>query len=602
MYDQENGLKMRKTGKDAATSQHQDHYLKEISLKLSHNTKIRVATLIAVIVFAISSTWGLNEVFRVEDIKYELEARKLEIEQLKISNNVLTHERDNLSSSYEEIKKTSKIPTIVYPVNWQHVIGRQVKFKWKYSKEQDPGFQNLVIEIIKSGENDLQTRRFHVSAAGEQSKSFEFPEGITGHFFWRIGTGELLNDKEGTRLWSRYGSFSLYPSVIDKIKDKKEIIVGTVVKFIRYSYPISCLGDPVDYDIEFARWITDRLKEELVLRDDITMRIKYIEWEKLLPSVTNGYVDLAIADITYSRKREDEYQGLLFTKGYRENKQVFIRHKDKNSGSGRLISRKKDISAYLHGKKVGAQKSTINADAASYLAKIFKFEVSAVYSSYTDVVEAVYEKKIDYGIIDSLVWKSVSYPEIEVLNFYTEPYLREMYEKVLGSNHEFYAIAVPAKDRNNDFLNLLNQLIDSDRGKAKRKELEEKYRAKNLITKKADKFECNIRDREWHYIANALNEVTPQTAFEMRKIFNETHVHRSQVNVQDIKDKLNKLGYYSPSASESNAFSSEITEQYIKAVMDFQKAMNMLHIDGIVGPYTKARINQEARIKSSRRQ
>jgi len=150
-------------------------YLKELSVRLSRNTKVRVATLAAIMIFIISSTWGLNEIFRVDDIKNELEVHRLEVERLINQNSILSHEHDNLSSSYEQIKKASKVPTLVHPVNWKPIIGRQIKFNWKYSKEQNPGFQNLVIELVKAGEENIHTRRFQLPVAGEQSKTFEFP-------------------------------------------------------------------------------------------------------------------------------------------------------------------------------------------------------------------------------------------------------------------------------------------------------------------------------------------------------------------------------------------------------------------------------------------
>jgi len=328
------------------------------------------------------------------------------------------------------------------------------------------------------------------------------------------------------------------------------------------------------------------------------MKIKYVEWEKIFSSVINGDVDFAIADITYSKQRVEDNYGLAFTTKYRDNKQAIIGHK-REKLKNRAITSRSQIEKLLSGKKVGAQTATINAEAANYLAKHFEIDVSSVYSSYTDVVEAVLEKKIDYGIIDSVIWESASYPELEELNIEIEQYLKDMYKTVLGTDEEFYSIAVSAKANNKDFVTLLNNLIESEQGKKKRRELEEKHRSNNLFTLERDKFECNERDREWYFIANALNKATPKTAFEMRKIFNETHLQRSGIDIQDIKQKLNSLGYLPSPSNGMKEFSSEITEPYIDAVIKFQKDMNMIHVDGIVGPYTKARLNQEALKKRS---
>jgi len=491
MGDKERNPETNETDSDPTPSEHPSHYLKELSLRLSHNTRIRVATLVVVIIFAISSTWGLNEIFRVGIFKGELEALKLDIEALQNRNDVLFRERERLSSSYSQIQRTSKIPILVYPVNRRPIIGRQITFNWKYSRDQDPGFQNLVLELIKTGEEKLKIRRYQIPEAGRESMIFEFPEGMSGQYFWRVGTGELLSDHEGTRLWSRFGYFSLYPSAIDKIKDTEELLVGTTAKFLSYDHPITCLGDPDDYDIEFARWITAKLKDELHLNNNINMKIKYIEWEKLFSSVINGDVDFAIADITYSKQRETDNYGLVFTKGYRENKQVFIGSKQVSPDTNGTITNKNQIKDRLRGVKVGAQNLTINLDAANHLSRIFGFQVLAGFSSYTDVLNAVHKGEIDYGIIDRLLWESISYPDLERLDLEIEPYIKEMYRKKLGTEKEYYAIAASAKVSNQNFINLLNKLIESQEGQEERRRLEEKHRADNLSARGRDIFDCN---------------------------------------------------------------------------------------------------------------
>jgi ABC-type amino acid transport substrate-binding protein len=481
------------------------HYLKELSIRLSHNTNIRIATLIVIVLFAITTTWTISGLI-VGDVKQELEGAKAGIQKLKNKYDVLLRDNEIISTSYYQIKKHEKIPILISPVNKRPIIGRYVTFNWKYST--DPGFQNLILEIIKIDGEGIKERRFQIPEPGRENMFFEFHEGARADFFWRIGTGELLNDQDGTRLWSRYGSFSLYPSVLDKIEATNELVVGTTAKFLSYDRPITCEGDPDDFDIEYIRWVASKLneslvkeslvkerpdlegpdlerlvKERLVLEGDIELRIKYVKWDKLFTSVMNGNVDIAIANITKSDTREQENLGLTFTSGYRKNSQVLIRKKKTKS--------EHDSLKMLAGSTVGAQMVTINLKAANYLAETFKFNVLGEYSSYADVINAVTNSEIDYGIIDSVLWESVNYPELEKLDIELDEYLKMFNRNELGSDLEEYAIAASAKSSNRDFVERLNRIIKNSVKSGIRDEIIDRRSNLKNVDREDGKFDCS---------------------------------------------------------------------------------------------------------------
>ena len=479
-----------------SVSTEHDQYLKERSVRL------KISTLVISFIFIVGTTWRIIDIYEIEDLKYEIANLKSEkenvntqLKQKKIENDELSYEYEKLKKSYSEIGKTRKIPILASPVNRYPIIGRHITFSWKYST--DPGFQNLILELVKIEGNETKERRFQIPEPGKESTLFEFPEGISGEFFWRIGTGELLNDQEGTRLWSRFGSFSVYPSVRDKIKKTKSLTVGTMAKFLSYDHPMDCEGKPISYDFDFVRWIGGELSAKLGLERNIIIRQKYLKWEGggLYKGVINGDVDIAIASITKSKKREKNNPGLVFTVGYRDNNQTFIRKKKKgdNPDMNVLIKDIEGIKKLLNGKTVTAQKETINMEVANLLFDSGKFGLKKVqegYSSYADVMHAVHQGKVDYGIIDSVRWNSVAHPELENLNIDLNPFLQKFYE-TLGTDHEQYAIAASAKLCNKSFVNLLNKIIDSDDGKKMRSYLQKKHKPGGDINRTTDLFQCD---------------------------------------------------------------------------------------------------------------
>ena len=190
--------------------------------------------------------------------------------------------------------------------------------KWLFkSNRKRVGFlKSSVDRFVQRHAADVNrsTRFSQLSETEREEMFFEFPgdERGTGTFFWRIGTGELINNEEQTRLWTRYGRFSVYESVIDRIKERKELIVGTSATFLSYDHPIDENGRPQTFDMDFIDWIVMKLEMEFEFPEHtITVRLVPTKWgDELFNSVVNGDVDVAIANITRSVARERKYPGL----------------------------------------------------------------------------------------------------------------------------------------------------------------------------------------------------------------------------------------------------------------------------------------------------
>lgn len=438
------------------------HFLKELSVKLSENTRIRIITFFAIVTTAMTITWTIAEKYH-DHTKLELADATEQVVDIQVETQKLQRQYTDLKADHRELRKSELVPSLSFPVDRQPIIGRHVTFRWDYDSKS--AYQNLVLELVRSDpKGGLEENRYQVPETEREEMFFEFPgdERGTGTFFWRIGTGELINNEERTRLWTRYGRFSVYESVIDRIKERKELIVGTSSTFLSYDHPIDENGRPQTFDMDFIDWIAMKLEIEFEFPEHtITVRREPTKWgDELFNSVVNGDVDVAIANITRSVARERKYPGLRFTEGYLNNHQAMVYYKDSGFINGPVNTLKR-LRELIRGQKVGVQKDTINYDVAKILAKELGFEVEGKYTSYVDVVDAVRKQKVRFALIDSERLATRNYPDLETVGAKVDlvQYLKEYYRMKLGdAEGEKYAIAVG----DDELLEKLNRIISAE--------------------------------------------------------------------------------------------------------------------------------------------
>jgi predicted RNase H-like nuclease (RuvC/YqgF family) len=104
-----------------------------------------------------------------------------------------------------------------------------------------------------------------------------------------------------------------------------------------------------------------------------------------------------------------------------------------------------------------------------------------------------------------------------------------------------------------------------------------------------------IREEIWGYIAEILDNASPNTQYEMRKALNEYHLKNQHQNVAELKEMLSNLTDYPEPKGEGGKYSDEITNEYIDAIYDFQERSNFTYSDGVLGPKTLTRMRKELR-------
>jgi len=507
--------------------------LSELLICVYKNKYIKLSTIFSLLLLAITGVYSIfTIVFNYAD--RETLAYKERLKEANKKNDILNKKYIELNEDFTEIKKLDLLPVLLNPVGGKKVTDGQVTFRWKY--DAGLGFKNFILELkqIDRIKKNILIRRYDIPYPENKSMDFYFPDNITGEFFWRIGTGEViasyqneLPDKEktsdiarkismhtqsmmledpnpklsnNTLLWSRYGNFELYNSVLDKIIIKNEIVVGTTASFLSYDSLLTDNGLPNTYDMKFLIWLTKELDEitsgnqfkcknnakypEKSVPTGIVITRKIIPWKVLFNNVANGKVDIAIANITRSKEREDKYHGMKFTEGYRDNHQKII-YLIKEGKYPDKLTKLDELKKAVKGKVIATQKKTINFQAANYLMKKkslnFK-QNNNHYKSYVEVINAIRHSQVDFGLIDEIRLKSVSYPDIGVVNYNLDELLDDFYRNELGekkTTEEFggekYAVAVSTGGKESCLLEMLNEIIASDNGKKMRLSLEKKY-------------------------------------------------------------------------------------------------------------------------------
>lgn len=230
-------------------------------------------------------------------------------------------------------------------------------------------------------------------------------------------------------------------STLNKIVKRNKLIVGMEVQFYPFEYSDRD-GKPIGFDVDIAALAAKELGVELEIKD--------MEWSGLIPSLQGGKIDLIISSMTRTLARA---KSVTFTKPYFE------------TGLCALISKKKapDVSdpAQLNDpKRVLAVKLGTTGDLIS--GKLFpKATVNRFKEETACVMEVV------AGRADAFIYDQIS----------IEKHHRENPDTTLAIlkpfSYEPYAIAIRSGDF--DFLNWLNQFLETIKADGRYKELHSKY-------------------------------------------------------------------------------------------------------------------------------
>ena len=155
-----------------------------------------------------------------------------------------------------------------------------------------------------------------------------------------IGYSISLGEKNMLQNRIKELEMKLSPSYVEQIKKRGKLIVGTSADWPPFEYIHE--GEYAGIDIVIAQRIAQELGVELEIKD--------MKFDALIEALSNGMVDIIIADITPTSEREkviDFSIPYYFSKGY-----AVLTLKDADI----------DSVESLYGKKIGVQSGTIQQD------------------------------------------------------------------------------------------------------------------------------------------------------------------------------------------------------------------------------------------------
>lgn len=234
----------------------------------------------------------------------------------------------------------------------------------------------------------------------------------------------------------------LNPKVLEKIKSRGKLIVGTSADWPPFEWIDN--GQVVGIDIEIARRIADKIGVELEIKD--------MKFGALIEALKNDMVDMIIADISPTSKRELQVDFSIpyyFTKG-----NVVVTFGDKN------IESVKD----LYGKKIGVQLGTIQQDWAE--ANLKNYSTIITYDKvYPDMIFVLKRGDIDAVVISEQVANVIlqKEPGLKVALYVGGPSMS----------------AVAVKNGAEDLKHVINQVIE---------ELLESGEMQNIFDKEIDRW------------------------------------------------------------------------------------------------------------------
>ena len=386
--------------------------------------------------FAVVALWVNNYISSLRDDVRDLHTM---VEETRAHADERVRKEDE---RVHRLLSSSRAPLLSSPLDNSSRVGKFVVLEWEDGKEAI--HPNYVVEIIH-----LNGERALIVATNPFKRSTRYPvqlqESIKpGQYLWRVAPGDLKGEKGETVFgggWSGYSTFTIYPSVIERIRQTSTLRVG--VNYIQDSSFMrrSDKGNPEGFDRDLIERVAQALPSALNVKE---IKLEFIDYHSiesmLMEGLLAGEVDVAIGSITINRDRREH--GIMFTKGYYEAHLVLI---------GKEKPGVKGLANIRHSARVGVVHQTSNEEPARDLKARFGFRLAPV-DSFQDLVKDLEFGNLDYIIIDEPLAEPLLGPHDGSSGFavvdHLEPYLGAYLKRQIGAadSVEQYGIAVADKN------------------------------------------------------------------------------------------------------------------------------------------------------------
>jgi len=437
---------------------------------LGYGLHIPLSVLLACIGSIAAGIFAFDQHYRVDPAKDELAEAKQRLSQETDTADRIRKESQAADIANRAALQDMDAPVLMTPTNGEEVTTTEIPFHWHFTKAVSP--QSYVIEIVPMDSAGAES--IVRAVVNPENERFYLPTkdlGSTRRAMWRVVPGTA--DADGIRALGRsslYGAFSWDPSTIARVRRTGDLIIGTNPQLSGpFERQDEGTGKPIGLDIDLAKWLSQRIQENLKLNAPIRIRWRILEWEELLPSLQHNDVDLTISSMTRTLQRERDFRGVHFSAGYYQTHQILIARPEREFHS--LKS--------LNGRIVGTIADTTNQQAAHLLRERIKFNIRDDFKTFDDLYAALDNETIDAALVDDVfVFDKIAakrYAKVgDILD--GELHKTSFYKDVIGGDTESYALAVSdagntAQVGEKSLLELINASLSSDAGKAFVKQL-----------------------------------------------------------------------------------------------------------------------------------
>ena len=299
----------------------------------------------------------------------------------------------------------------------------RIELQWLLPEQTLEGKYEIIVRNVDSAHavilpiDNIRDKRMSVKLDHAYDKNTRY-----GDFAWHI------RSRNDGRI-SRPVTFRIYPSTLDRVRHTGKLMVATT-KADESSAPTLIDSAP---EGRLLAELTRQLKATLKLKK-MNFEIKEYAWRDLLNEVHLGNVDIAIAGITPTPEREKHYHPLRFSKPYQYNHQILVQSSGKAPG---------DFPDALRDATVAVQNNSTNLLAAqNVLARRYGFHIK-VMETFQKSYTALQSGAADFALIDSAYYL-VHKNEFEIMPYgpNLDADLKDFYRGLLGTEHEYFAIAV----------------------------------------------------------------------------------------------------------------------------------------------------------------
>jgi ABC-type amino acid transport substrate-binding protein len=339
-------------------------------------------------------------------------------------------------------ESTEPVPKIVEDTTT--VIGQPLRLQWTYQRPSS----RFEVQSAKDASFTHDTRR-----EGYRNGNLIQIASSNDTRYWRVRAVDPDNKKESG--WSVPVRIAHYDSSLTRIQNTHFVTVymSDSINEAFFKFEAKDANSTLKgYDVAIADEIVKNLNAKLRIAEPLHQARIHVAWQELLDAPGNGSADIIISTITAFAAREEKF-GLKFSKPYYCTTYSLVSQSPQSA--------KLPLPQIVAGKRVGVQSETTSERLLADFMEEDKSVQSVPYKQTDDMIAALVNKKIDYGLTDTPFARAAqrSFRGLEVRELTDAADFPKLTKP--ESRQQRYAVAVRAGE--SELIGAIDQIIDDMR-------------------------------------------------------------------------------------------------------------------------------------------